>query len=347
MKKQIIFALLGLMLLAVACQKSPYYTDGDFFYLSHEGAKLPVWVKGNVESDVILILVHGGPGDSGISFNITTGFKLLEDDYLVAYWDQRFSGLEQGNSDPDRMNPDDFIEDTEKLVQLIQDRYPGKKLFMMGHSWGGQLSAGYLGRDNHFTSFKGWISLDGSIYAEMEAQLMKNFILERVPAKLAEPDADTAFWQDIINWYVKYPNPSNYSKYEPYLYVAALGGDVYDHESYYEKLDIPYVDLLFKSMFSLSYYIYSFGDPEDIREWDEIDYTPEIGNITIPALMLWGADDGVVPAEVADYIYENLGTDPSMKEVVRIPECGHGPHVEHPERFYQEVSTFIETYKNN
>ena len=100
-------------------------------------------------------------------------------------------------------------------------------------------------------------------------------------------------------------------------------------------------------MFSLSYYIYSFGDPEDIREWDEIDYTPEIGNITIPALMLWGADDGVVPAEVADYIYENLGTDPSMKEVVLIPECGHGPHVEHPERFYQEVSTFIETYKNN
>ena len=40
--------------------------------------------------------------------------------------------------------------------------------------------------------------------------------------------------------------------------------------------------------------------------WDEIDYTPELHNIRIPALMLWGAEDGIVPAGVADYVYEHL-----------------------------------------
>ena len=347
MKNQLIITLFGLLLLAAACQKSEYYTEGDFYYLSHKGAKLPVWVKGNMESDVMLIFVHGGPGDSGLTFTITSGFNMLEEDYMIVYWDQRFSGMDQGNSDFADMHPDVFIEDTEKLVQLIQNKYPGKKLFMMGHSWGGQLSAGYLGRDNHASAFHGWIDLDGSIYAEMEAQLMKEYILERVPAKLAEPGADKAFWQDIIDWYEENPNPGNYTDFEPYWYVSALGGDVYDHETYNEKLDIPYVDLLFKSMFSLSYYQYSFGDPEDIKEWDDIDYTEEIGNMTIPALLLWGANDGVVPVKVADYVYEHLGTDPSEKEVVLIPECGHGPHVEHPELFYAEVSAFIETYKNN
>ncbi len=198
MKNQVLIPLIGLLLFAGACQKSEFYTEGDFFFLSNKGAKLPVWVKGNFESDVMLIIVHGGPGDSGLSFTITPGFKMLEDDYMMVYWDQRFSGLDQGNSDITKMDPEDFIEDTEKLVQLIQDKYPGKKLFMLGHSWGGQLSAGYLGRDDHASGFKGWIDLDGSIYAELESRLMKEYILERVPAKLAEPDADIAFWQEII-----------------------------------------------------------------------------------------------------------------------------------------------------
>ena len=71
----------------------------------------------------------------------------------------------------------------------------------------------------------------------------------------------------------------------------------------------------------------------------------ELQNINIPALMLWGADDGVVPAPVADYVYDNLGTDASMKRVVKLEECGHGPQSEKPVEFYNEISDFIETYK--
>jgi len=345
MKRYRLILAIGLMLIAGACEKSEFITDGDFFHLDNDGAKMPVWVKGNFNSDVILVTVHGGPGDSGMAFSISPGFKLLEDDYMIVYWDQRFSGMSQGHTDLSTMNPDQFIEDTEKIVQLIQQKYPGKKLFMLGHSWGGQLSAGYLGRDNHASNFKGWIDLNGSIYAELEAQLMKGWILERVPAKLAEPEADTEFWQFIIDWYEANPNPGNYSAPEPYWYASALSGDVYDLERYYELMKIPYGELIFNSMFSMSYYVNAFGRTEDIAPWDELDYTQELGNIYIPALMLWGADDGIVPAGVADYVYNHLGTDPSMKEVVKIPECGHGPFAEYPEIFYQEVANFIETYK--
>jgi pimeloyl-ACP methyl ester carboxylesterase len=345
MKRTIIYIILATLVLG-ACEKSEFMSDGDFFHLSHKGANLPIWVKGNFNSEVMIITVHGGPGDSGMEHHIAPGFKFLEDDYLMVYWDQRYSGMAQGNYKKETQTPDQFIEDTEKVVQLLQHKYPGKKLFMMGHSWGGQLSAGYLGRDNHDENFKGWIDMCGSIYGDMESQLMKEYILERVPAKMEEPGADPDFWQFIIDFYEENPAPGNYSSPEPYWYVAAVGGDVYDYEEFLELAPVPYIELIFKSMFTLSYYVDAFYDMETYGLWDDINYTPELGNITIPALMLWGAEDGVVPAPVADYVYEHLGTDPSMKEVVKIPECCHGPQNETPETFYNEVSRFVETYKN-
>jgi len=345
MKRYYIILVMATLLLG-ACEKSEFQSDGDFFHLSHKGAKMPVWVKGNFNSDVIIITVHGGPGDSGMEQPLSQGFKYLEEDYLMVHWDQRFSGMTQGGADEKTMSPDQFIEDTERIVQLVQSKYPGKKLFMMVHSWGGQLSAGYLGRDGNFTNFKGWIDLNGSIYGDLESQLMKNYIMERVPAKMVEPDADLEYWQFIIDFYEENPAPGNYTSPEPYWYVSAVGGDVYDYEKYQEEVKIPYLDLIFKSMFSMAFYIDAFYSDETYGKWDDINYTPELANITIPALMLWGADDGIVPAEVADYVYEHLGTDPSMKEVVKIPECCHGPQHEQPEIFYDEVSSFVETYKN-
>lgn len=346
--KSLSIMLVMAALLMGACEKSEYQTEGDFFHLSHKGAKMPIWVKGNFFSDVMIITVHGGPGDSGMAHAIETGFQYLEDEYLMVYYDQRYAGMTQGNPDPKTVNPDQYIEDLEKVVQLIKSKYPGKKLFMIGHSWGGQLSAGYLGRDNHFEDFKGWIDLDGSLYGALEVQMMKDYILERVPEKMAEPGADQEYWQFIIDFYEENPVETigNYTAMEPYWYASACGGDVYDRDKYFEEFKIPYTQLIFKSMFTLSYYMEEYSDDEIHGQWDDLNYTPEIGNITIPALMLWGADDGIVPAEMADYVHEHLGTDPSMKSVVKIPECSHGPQVEQPGIFYAEVSAFVETYKN-
>jgi len=345
MKKSILYIILAVVF-ATACEHTEFQTEGDFFHLSHKGAKMPVWVKGNFESEVMIITVHGGPGDSGMEQHIAPGFKLLEEDYLMVYADQRYSGMTQGDYDLSTQTPDQFIEDLEKLVQLLEHKYPDYKRFMIGHSWGGQLSAGYLGRDGHDAAFEGWIDLNGSLRADMESQLMKEYILSRVPAKLAEPDADTAYWQFIIDFYEENPAPGNYTSPEPYWYASALHGDVWDYEAYQQIAPIPYVELIFKSMFSFAFYIDAFHNPESYVLWDEIDFTPELHNIHIPALMLWGAEDGIVPAEVADYVHEHLGTDPSEKRVVKIPECSHGPQNETPEIFYQEVSAFVERYKN-
>lgn len=343
MKSIIYLSLIGMLFILSSCEKSEYLSEGEYFHLSNDGAKLPIWVKGNLQSDVILITVHGGPGDGGMANTISRGFKALEADYLMVYWDQRFAALAQGHPDKHTINIDQYIEDTEKVVQLIQQKYPNRKLFMLGHSWGGQLSAGYLGRDDHASNFKGWIDMAGSIYGDLESQLMKEWILERVPERLAQPDADIEFWQFIVDWYEANPSPGNYTGAEPYVYVSALHGDAYFWETYWEDNPIPYTDLIFKSMFSMSYYVDSHGGDQS---WvDEANFTPELGNITIPTLLLWGAQDGIVPATVGDYVYEHLATDPANKELIKIEKCAHGPQNDQPEIFYEEVARFIERYK--
>jgi len=60
---------------------------------------------------------------------------------MLVYWDQRYSGMTQGHYDRSTMTPDQFIEDTEKIVETLQSQYPGKKLFMIGHSWGGTIGS--------------------------------------------------------------------------------------------------------------------------------------------------------------------------------------------------------------
>ena len=59
---------------------------------------------------------------------------------------------------------------------------------------------------------------------------MKQWILEKVPTKLAEPNADIEFWEYIIEWYEKNPYPGNNSTAEPYTYAGALDGYVVNWE---------------------------------------------------------------------------------------------------------------------
>lgn len=35
----------------------------DTFYLRNDVADMPIWVRGNLDSDNIVIFFHGGPGD--------------------------------------------------------------------------------------------------------------------------------------------------------------------------------------------------------------------------------------------------------------------------------------------
>ena len=102
MKTAFFVAVISIVCIISACQKEKIGTGTniqDLFYLENQGAKMPILVEGNINSGVILLWVHGGPGGTAIGFqndeNISTR---LEPQYAMAYMDQRAAGVSQGNT---------------------------------------------------------------------------------------------------------------------------------------------------------------------------------------------------------------------------------------------------------
>jgi pimeloyl-ACP methyl ester carboxylesterase len=75
--------------------------------------------------------------------------------------------------------------------------------------------------------------------------------------------------------------------------------------------------------------------------WHPYMYNPQLkqwlGRIRVPTLVLWGASDRIV---TPDYGRAYCGLIPGARFEV-LPEAGHHPEVEQPERFVERVAAFI------
>lgn len=64
---------------------------------------------------------------------------------------------------------------------------------------------------------------------------------------------------------------------------------------------------------------------------------PELANVNVPTLIVWGRDDTITPPFVADQFHENIR---NAKRVF-IDQCGHAPQIEQPEEFAAVVNEFL------
>lgn len=63
-----------------------------------------------------------------------------------------------------------------------------------------------------------------------------------------------------------------------------------------------------------------------------------LGEVSVPALVITGEDDRIVPAKNS----ERLAAELPAAELVVIPDCGHVPHEERPAEFLEAVTAFLE-----
>jgi len=129
-------------LLAAGCAAAPVpFTvadDPSLPRLEVGGVRLHVRTFGEPGRPVVVV-VHGGPG---MDFRMLLPLQALADQYQVVFYDQRGGGLSERVPD-EKLTLEAFYGDLDAIV----DRFgAGRKVHLVGHSWGAMLASGYTGR---------------------------------------------------------------------------------------------------------------------------------------------------------------------------------------------------------
>ena len=84
----------------------------------------------------VLLFLHGGPGMP--EYAISQQYPaVLEDYFVVCWWEQRGSGL-SFNPDipPESLTAEQLISDTSAVTDYLRQRFGQEKIYLLAHSWG-------------------------------------------------------------------------------------------------------------------------------------------------------------------------------------------------------------------
>lgn len=119
----------------------------------------------------VLIFVHGLNEHCGRYTNPTQYF--VKKGYTIYLFDHRGHGKSDGlRSYVD--NFDVYLKDLDEFAQFVAEQEKGKKIFMVGHSMGGQIVLNYVGR--YRTSLSGFITSSANIQIAVPLSKLKMFL---------------------------------------------------------------------------------------------------------------------------------------------------------------------------
>ena len=90
------------------------------------------------EGSPVIIVLHGGPGGD---YRNLLPIAPLADDYQLVFYDQRMSGLSSRMFDGE-ITLQSYFDDLDAFVDHFGR---GRKVILLGHSWGAMMASGYVG----------------------------------------------------------------------------------------------------------------------------------------------------------------------------------------------------------
>ena len=331
-------------LVCSGCKKQAVKLSGnadEVFWVTGNGSDMPVWVQGNTASKVIILLVHGGPGDGSYNYNDYETAK-LKAQYGLAFWDQRNSGAASGNSNIKDLSFPQLVDDLKSVVKVLKYRYKDASIFLYAHSFGGLLAAGYLVDAQNQYDLKGWIEIDGAHNYPLTNFESKRALIDTGTSEISK-GRNVAAWQEIID-YCKTHNPRK-------SFNASTQIEIYAHDAEgYMGITPGSVNTpLFspEDPFSLlvNYYkLYYTSDGDDfVESLQNVNYSNQMNRIKIPSLLLWGKFDFTVPPSLGVDAEKQLGS--AYKKLITYPHSGHRPMQGDTEIMEDDIIDFVEKFK--
>jgi proline iminopeptidase len=250
-----------------------------------------------------VVLVHGGPGDSSLSFK--NSFDFLAEQTRVIYYDQRGSGNSQIKPNPDDYNIEQLVEE---LETLRRDVIKADKITLIGHSFGSALVQRYAIK---YPEHVDKLIIAGGI--QINNGMNNRFVWEWFgPAlystELGLPPADSAS-ADV--WFTQSSEKDNLNRLFDKSNTEILSGTGTVSFAVWREISLSVTGS---------------------------DYKTELGQLQIPTLFIYGAADSQYTGKpVAD---ELCATLPNCQSAA-FEKSGHWTFLEEPEKFQQVLKDFL------
>ncbi len=347
MNFRIVFIFFITVFTVVACSPDPK-PNGDqvdnYYFVKVGSIALPVRVCGNINSEIAIVYLHGGPGGTAQGERANIYWKEIEKYYKVIYYDQRGSGVTQGNVKPSEMTIEQFSEDLDNIVDFTKQVAKANKVFIHGASWGGGLATYYLLDTVHQNKIKGAIIESPAYDIQNGSQLSIAWLLNKADSMIAL-NANIDYWNNCKQYYNIHPIITYKEIKQHQVYLVQVGGIVSNGINIQvQSISTPKVEL------SLAYNNSEFAPATLTYEgqsiYTHLDLTSKLNLIKLPVMLVWGANDGLLPKDnLAQKFATNIGSTSFTFDNSKYQLSGHLPHFEEWQQFNTDAKTFIEANK--
>lgn len=340
--------LLLITLVIFSCEKVQDLGKLDeTIYIRNAGADMPVYMRGNMNSKVVILIVHGGPGGNGLEYRAGLWTVGLEEKYAMAYWDQRGQGMSQGHYSDSSLTVAQMAEDMDAVIKVLKAKYGNDvRVFALGHSWGGTLTAKYMTTGNLQHNLKGWIETDGAHDNPKNYKEAVKMFVQVSKEQIAQGN-NIENWKGVLDW-ASAIDTNNISSSQ----TGELNQKAFEVEKWLLEDGVlqkgqnggNQSSLFFDPINPLTNKLTGYITNQKLEnEVETTSLTNELHKVTIPVLVLWGKYDLVVTPTLGYDTYNKISS--SIKKIVIFEKSGHSPMDNEWQKFSTEVANFVEENK--
>ena len=289
------------------------------------GVDQSMMIRGADVGAPVLLFLEGGPGGTAVGA-MRFGGELLEQNFVVATWDQRGTGRSADVREPAAtLTVDQLVADTVEVTEYLNDRFDESGVYLAGNSWGTTL--GVLAAQQRPDLFHAFVGV-----GQMVSQRATDELMYAESLAYAERAGDLAFAEQL-----RAIGPPPYDDAMTYPIVLSTNPEWLDYpraDEYDGRTEYP--ANLFVGEFSLTEQVragagladtYALVYPQLLG----IDFRVDVPELEVPVYLVQGAHEAEGRDVLAREWFEMLRAP--AKELVTFELGGHRAHFDDPVRF--------------
>ncbi len=282
-----------------------------------------VLLRGVDRRNPLILYVHGGPGSAHLV--AAPGYSHeLEKRFVVAHWDQRGAGASCSNVDWSTLSLERIVEDT---IELSAKLGAGRKIFLLGHSWGSLVGAIAVQRRPDL--YYAYVGTGQLVHRDRQEQISYDWVVEQA-RRANNQDALT----ELATIHPPYTTQAEFSLQRGWL--GEFDGEIYQTERAREFLPAAIFGREYSLLTRLRYQsCFKKSLEQLLQDRLRVDLFTNIPRLEVPVFLFTGRHDYNTPFALVEAWGQRLKA-PHV-EMVWFEDAGHFLAIEAPEEFQAKL----------